>query len=212
MAVISPTPPIELTDIRNAIGGTLPKTLRDYILGAGLTPANAIGTNGFLPTSGAIELTDFLGLTYPMNFSGTSASAYAWQNGGQGSTTAFFTLENNGSISISSWNDIGNSTDTSGSWLERTVSNPTSTICGNFDVFVTSSGSLTVGTLSTWIQLSSSRTWLYDQSFNGTTVRTLTVSIRRRDTLATVLSNMTVTLTATRTAELFPSGGGGGGL
>lgn len=51
MAVISTSTPIELTDIRNAIGGTLPKTLRNYISGTGLTPANAIGTNGFLPTS-----------------------------------------------------------------------------------------------------------------------------------------------------------------
>lgn len=53
--------PITLTDIANEFGGTVPHSLSEYYAGGANVPAGTSGTNGAVPSSGAISLSDFYG-------------------------------------------------------------------------------------------------------------------------------------------------------
>lgn len=59
--VLQTTGPISLSDIQTEFGGTNPISLNEYYAGGGLTPSGTSGTNGAVPTSGAISLSQFYG-------------------------------------------------------------------------------------------------------------------------------------------------------
>lgn len=54
---------ISLNDIATEFGGTVPHSLSEYYAGGGLVPAGTSGTNGAVPSSGAISLSNFYGTT-----------------------------------------------------------------------------------------------------------------------------------------------------
>ena len=60
MAVTS-SEPISITDLVTEFGGDAPHSLTEYYRNGGLVPTNS--TNGSVPTSGAISLTNFFGTT-----------------------------------------------------------------------------------------------------------------------------------------------------
>jgi hypothetical protein len=53
--------PLSLTDIQTEFGGTNPISLNEYYAGGGLVPAGTTGTNGAVPSSGAISIGNFYG-------------------------------------------------------------------------------------------------------------------------------------------------------
>jgi hypothetical protein len=73
--------PLSLTDIQTEFGGSNPIGLNEYYAGGGLVPAGATGTNGAVPSSGQIAISNFYGtsayygLTKSLRFR-ASATAY----------------------------------------------------------------------------------------------------------------------------------------
>lgn len=63
--------PLSLNDIQTEFGGTNPIGLNEYYAGGGLVPAGTTGTNGAVPSSGAISI---------FNFYGTSNIIPYWSN------------------------------------------------------------------------------------------------------------------------------------
>jgi hypothetical protein len=61
--------PLSLTDIQTEFGGTNPISLNEYYAGGGLVPSGTTGTNGAVPSSGAISINSFYGTTSVRNFS-----------------------------------------------------------------------------------------------------------------------------------------------
>jgi hypothetical protein len=53
--------PLSLTDIQTEFGGTNPISLNEYYAGGGLVPSGTTGTNGAVPSSGAISINSFYG-------------------------------------------------------------------------------------------------------------------------------------------------------
>jgi hypothetical protein len=53
--------PISLADIQTEFGGTNPISLSEYYAGGSYVPSDIHGTDGFIPTSGAIDINKFYG-------------------------------------------------------------------------------------------------------------------------------------------------------
>jgi hypothetical protein len=53
--------PLSLNDIQTEFGGSNPISLNEYYAGGGLVPAGTTGTNGAVPSSGAISIFNFYG-------------------------------------------------------------------------------------------------------------------------------------------------------
>ncbi len=92
-------------------------------------------------------------------------------------------------------NQITNSggTTSPGNWIS-----PVSAAGGNYEVRATvNSGSLTSGTTGSWTALSSSQSWVRQQTSIGTSSCNLTIEIRHATTLV-VLDTASITLNAER--------------
>jgi hypothetical protein len=61
--------PLSLTDIQTEFGGTNPISLNEYYAGGGLVPSGTTGTNGAVPSSGAISINSFYGTSNVRYFS-----------------------------------------------------------------------------------------------------------------------------------------------
>ncbi len=53
--------PLSLSDIQGEFGGSNPISLSEYYAGGGLVPSGTSGTNGPVPTSGTISISNFYG-------------------------------------------------------------------------------------------------------------------------------------------------------
>lgn len=53
--------PLTLSDIQGEFGGSNPISLSEYYAGGGLVPSGTSGTNGPVPTSGTISISNFYG-------------------------------------------------------------------------------------------------------------------------------------------------------
>jgi hypothetical protein len=69
--------PLSLTDIQTEFGGSNPISLSEYYAGGSYVPSGASGTNGPIPTSGAISLSDFYGASKEFRFNITTNTTNA---------------------------------------------------------------------------------------------------------------------------------------
>ena len=69
--------PLTLADIQTEFGGTNPIGLNEYYAGGGLVPSGTSGTNGAVPSSGAISIQNFYGTQNRVALSVTYASSTA---------------------------------------------------------------------------------------------------------------------------------------
>lgn len=71
---------ISLSQIAAEFGGTTPHSLSEYYAGGGLVPAGTSGTNGAVPSSGAISFSQFFGTTAILvgQQAWTTAGTYSW--------------------------------------------------------------------------------------------------------------------------------------
>ena len=67
---ITPTGPLDLTDIQTEFGGSNPISLSEYYAGGSFVQVGATGDNGAIPSSGQIEMSKFFGAAAvtPMEF------------------------------------------------------------------------------------------------------------------------------------------------
>jgi hypothetical protein len=91
--------PLSLTDIQTEFGGSNPIGLNEYYAGGGLVPAGTSGTNGAVPSSGQIAISNFYGtasyygLTKSLRFR-SSATAYLNRTPASTTNRQIFTLSN----------------------------------------------------------------------------------------------------------------------
>lgn len=68
--------PLSLSDIQGEFGGSNPISLNEYYAGGGLVPSGTSGTNGPVPTSGTISISNFYGTSNvpPLSVSANNVS------------------------------------------------------------------------------------------------------------------------------------------
>jgi hypothetical protein len=70
--------PLSLSNIQTEFGGSNPISLSEYYAGGGLVPPGTTGTNGAVPTSGAISINNFYGTSNipPLSVTADSVSGF----------------------------------------------------------------------------------------------------------------------------------------
>jgi hypothetical protein len=176
--------PLSLSDIQTEFGGTNPISLSEYYAGGGLVPAGTSGTNGPVPSSGTISISNFYGTTNVVI--SISNQNIADGTGGARSATAGYRLTSGGQVE-----QLVNVTFTN---LEQWCT-PTSE-ASNYEARVTVNvGSLSSGTTGTWVALSTTQTWTRTANIGDSQLCEFLVEIRRTGT-ATVLDSATIELLA----------------
>jgi len=177
--------PLTLANIQTEFGGSNPISLSEYYAGGAYVPAGTTGTYGAVPSSGAISIQNFYGTSNTV----ISITNQLIQGNGLSSAGAWYFLLANGQVQ--------GSTDFNGInpfFIENWVT-PTSQ-AANYEALVTIVyGSLSGGTVGSWVALSSNRSWYISTTSIGQTTCEFTVQIRRVGT-GTVLDTATITLEA----------------
>jgi hypothetical protein len=183
--VLPTSGPLSLNDIQGEFGGTNPISLSEYYAGGAFVPAGTSGTNGPVPSSGTISISNFYGTSnVVISVTGQFISAF---NFGAGATAAY-RLNSNGQVE----QVLNGGASTLEQWCT-----PTSA-AGNYEARVTiTADTLDFGdAVNTWLALSTTRTWGVGPTLvPGTRNCTFTVEIRRIGT-STVLSSASIDLYA----------------
>ena len=87
---------ITLSDIQTEFGGSNPISLSEYYAGGSYVPSGTSGTNGAVPTSGEIAVSDFYGTQSGVTITVTEGSASSGYHRGYGFNTT-------GALTNSSW-------------------------------------------------------------------------------------------------------------
>jgi hypothetical protein len=183
--------PLTLANIQTEFGGSNPISLNEYYAGGGLVPAGTSGTYGAVPSSGTISIRNFYGtsniviqLTTPRTISYTSGGILSAQAGyGLDPDSYVYTAAN-----------------FSGSYTQSEQWDSVPATTGNYQVRATlNSGSTPTGSaLSTWLTVSSFRSWLLNASPGNFLTCNLTIEVRDTAT-STVRATASVTLRADAT-------------
>lgn len=165
--------------------------LLDFYRGGGLVPD--IPANAGVPTSGAINLRQFLGATVSqigapssMLFSGMTIGAPNNTGFRLNITTGYVEKYQNGSYSNAG----------SYRWAQGTFT-PSLYEC----MVTMNTGTMTSGSTGVWLQLSSHRLWYLTRSAVGVATVTCTLTIRRISDAA-VMSTSSITVESERDSEL----------
>lgn len=102
--------PINFSNLQGEFGGTNPISLSEYYAGGGLVPSGTTGTNGAVPSSGAINVTIFYGTSNGFAFSNTisadtnnyNVSTKAVDSGWDGVTKLIATITINSGVVVGS--------------------------------------------------------------------------------------------------------------
>jgi len=182
--VLPTSGPLSLNDIKGEFGGPASPSLGDYYAGGSYVPAGTTGTNGAVPSSGTISISNFYGTSdVVIVLSNQSIQDFT---GGARDATAGYRLTSAGLAQ-----SLVNVTYTT---LE-TWCTPTSE-AGNYEVFATLvSGSTPSGTIGSWVALSTTQDWVLSSSIGISKVCQLSLQIRRIGT-TTVLATATIDLDA----------------
>lgn len=176
---------LAFSTIQTEFGGSNPISLSEYYAGGARVPSGTTGTNGAVPTSGAIAVSKFYGTTAE-SVSISNVSIFA-SRVASGTAIARYTLQSSGDIQRTN-----NTTNTDiGDWVTP------KSAASNYECRATLvSGTLTSGTTGTWLALTSNRSWSCEQSLTGTEAATVSIELRKVGT-ATVLDTATIQLEAT---------------
>ena len=179
--------PLSLADIQGEFGGSNPISLSEYYAGGAYVPAGTTGTNGPVPSSGAISISNFYGTSAVIvTFNDFSLSDFEIA---PDDAICWYRINSNGNV-------YGTNLGTPFDLLEQWVT-PTS-FASDYEVYATLvSGSLTGGTTGAWLSLGTTRDWYVQETANfGTETATLSFDVRKIGT-TTVLDTWTVTIEAT---------------
>lgn len=185
--------PTRISSVKTVFGGASPpNNLRSYLRGGGYVPAlpNAYPN---IAASGTLILSGFAGTVYPTTFVYTSYAEYVTAS--EVSATAYFSI-------------TGLSSSGSGPWYINCGARSDSYIlAGNaadYDIyFEKTSGIISSGTVNTWLNLATSRSWSCSRSTVGTNAATATVYLRPAGG-GTTLNTCSVYLEATKESNQCP--------
>jgi len=184
---------ISLNDIKAEFGGNASPKLTDYLAGGSFVPAGTSGTNGAVPSSPPIAITDFYG---------TSAENIVLTNhspaGGFGLTygSAELIARANGELYFETRDEGGVAQ--SGVYAGEWATTAPNTNGADYEVRITvTNGATPAGSaVGTWLQLNVDRNWILTCACNSSVCNQssdFTMEIRRVGT-TTVLASATMTL------------------
>lgn len=185
--------PLTLADIQTEFGGSNPISLSEYYAGGSYVPAGTTGTNGAVPSSGTISISNFYG-TSNVVIQLTSPVTVAYASGNLTAAVAGYAIDPDGYVytaaaatatysQFEQWDNVAATT-------------------GNYQVRATlNSGDTPSGTLGTWTTITARQTWqLISTRPGGGQYKTCNLTIEIRDTAtSTVRATATVTLEADST-------------
>jgi hypothetical protein len=182
--------PLSLNDIKGEFGGPASPSLGDYYAGGSYVPAGTTGTNGAVPSSGTISISNFYGTSaVVIEFTDQSIADIAVV---PDSALAGYEINSDGRVYAI------NGTSFIATEIEQWAT-PTS-VANQYEVYATlMSGTLTFGSLNTWLSLGTTRDWYIEQVSSGSSFTTVSFQVRKIGT-TTVLDTWTVDLDATRSA------------
>lgn len=179
--------PLSLSDIQTEFGGSNPISLSEYYAGGSYVPSGTTGTNGAVPTSGTIAISNFYG-TSKVVIQLTSPVTVAYASGGFLSATTGYRVANDGYVYTGGWS-VSPSYGQEEQW-----DNVVGTV-GNYEIYVSkTSGDTPTGTLNTWLNLGTTRDWTLTATAGN--FKTCVLAVQIRDT-----ATSTVQATATLTLE-----------
>ena len=179
---------ISLSQVQTEFGGSNPISMSEYYAGGSYVPAGTSGTNGAVPSSGAVSMSKFYG-TSAIVVSISDQYVYASRVGSSGTATTSFSLDSTGISYRSANGDV--------TFLPNWIS-PTS-VASDYEVYATlsSGAALSSGTTGSWLPLSASRTWSLNRSALGLSTSVIVIQIRKIGT-TTILGTATITFEASR--------------
>lgn len=177
---------LALSAIQTEHGGSNPISLSEYYAGGANVPAGTSGTNGAVPSSGAISFSKFYGTSSAtVSITNTSVGAVASSN-----STALYTLNTSGIVQK-------NANGTITTYETWRLSGVSSAYDARATVTATNGSGTTQGTTGTWQNLATTRSWGVNVNGsagqNGT--RTMTIEIRNASTLV-VLDSASITFSS----------------
>ena len=160
---------LTLADIQTEFGGSNPISLSEYYAGGANVPAGTTGTYGAVPSSGTISIRNFYGtskVVYRLDADTYLDSALSPTDAG-----VTININSNGTVVVTSLN-LG--TLASYNWITPTT--------GSTSYYVRAdpiSGTFSSGTPSTWLALTSNRSWstTYTSNTPGNKMTTATFEI-----------------------------------
>jgi len=191
MPLPAPGVPLSLSQIQTEFGGVNPISMSEYYAGGGLVPPGTTGSNGAVPTSGTISISQFYGTSnIVVDFSDRFILG-----SGFGSSNAGYQIVGSSSGGLVAGNDY-EFTNFSSPYSPNQWITPTSQ-AANYEVFATlSGGPLATGTVNAWVAVSGNPAWSIEAFGSGnSTTAGLTFSVRRTGT-TTVLDTWAITLEA----------------
>jgi hypothetical protein len=179
--------PLSLANIQTEFGGSNPISLSEYYAGGAYVPAGTTGTNGAVPSSGTISISNFYGTSAVIvNFSdygvfaagfGYSEAAYAIFGAGAAIGQVYEALNGGSYMYVEQW------------------CTPTSQ-GGNYEVYASVTAGSVTGTVNSWVATTANPAWFVDISGSGNSAYAqLAFQVRRTGT-STVLDTWTVDLNA----------------
>ena len=128
--------PLSLNDIKGEFGGPAAPSLSDYYAGGSYVPAGTSGTNGPVPSSGAISISNFYGTSasVPLSISISPSSLYNSRSGGGPLTSSPATGTGSGGTGpyTYAWTYVSGSSYTINSPASATTTFTTNLIAGQF--------------------------------------------------------------------------------
>jgi len=178
---------LTLAAIQTEFGGTNPISLNEYYAGGANVPSGTTGTYGAVPTSGAISIRDFYG-TSNVVYS-VPAGSYIDVALTPADAGVNYTLLFDGSYLITG--DVAGTLAT-GVWLSPTTGSTTRYIRATL-----TSGTFTSGTVGSWLQLNTNRTWRtqFTSAF-GSKTTTATFDLATDSGGTNIVQTVSVTLEA----------------
>jgi hypothetical protein len=177
---------LSLNDIKGEFGGPTSPSLGDYYAGGSYVPAGTTGTNGAVPSSGTISISNFYGTSsVAINFTNDTVDA---GNTGAAANAAY-RIDSDGNVYFG----VNGTFTSQYAWVS-----PTSQ-ASNYEVYATfiDGGSFTSGTFDAWVALSSDQTWNMRQATIGSSFGEIFFDVRRIGT-TTSLDTWTVQFFAER--------------
>lgn len=177
--------PLTMANIQTEFGGSNPISLSEYYAGGGLVPSGTTGTYGAVPSSGTISIRNFYGTTnVVVNFENYDLNELQFS---PNDATCVYRVSLDGYVYGTDFGVIQQ--------LQQWIT-PTSQ-ASNYEVYATLiAGSLSGGTLNTWLPVTSILEWYTQVTSLGTQEATLSFQVRKTGT-STVLDTWAITLTAT---------------
>lgn len=177
------SPPISLNQIKAEFGATGARSLTEFYRGGAFVPN--IPANSGVPTSGAISILDFLGaIAMDANWVNQSAIDFVMAGGIQNAVAELSVMSNGGTSRSTTQEGYV----VTGTWLLAGSASDYSVRA------VHTGGDIPYGSLSTWLPLSSTRTWGVTAA-SGLVSGTLAVTLRHNPSGTTWSANYNMSAT-----------------